>query len=693
MSSRTLPGFGLEGFAPYGEDGYNTWLDENLKRLSATGAQMRVLSRTTSLPGSPTQGNIYIIPPGDTNGNKVAVYDAGAWAIYTPQAGWRTWVADEAGFAFWNGTAWLADNPGSTAPTHYFTTRAALAATTFTTPPDSVVVGSDGAGAGPFGYRKALTEPTHGGKTQSADGTWYELLTPQVTEALAGSTAAMNAFVGEMLTRPPSYGRIVNPAGGLRISDFATTTSPSIDQLAVLQAAVAKLNTGSAYNVLDLEGRTLSISDTLVIDDNQGLFAKPKIICNGALAPMSTFPGGKPLIEFRRSGGGTLQQWELDHIFFKCGGSPTNVQAGIDAAVLAGDATGRSAKGWASAVLIVPTYNTMRFTHCHVTDPCGLPNPIVAADGYGYGIKTLVAGGNTRIEFCDIRKSSEAAVTPSSRTMIGIWLAPDSNDGKIIGNRITYARTALRGNINSFTIIANHFWQGPTGTGPFTDYTETFLIGGRSHNLVIGNYIDNGKFILQEGLDSAPEFSDDFMGYGQWIGNIFTVAENASTYSFMVLRPKGAARKVRDMVVMGNQFRSLGGVNETVQKPFAVDTSLGGNIDTSYSVGNCIKDNNFRVKVVPQETEIERHITLGGGITSWALDFTGFTPFGLRMENPKSAPGIRYNSDPGTDPAWRYIRVSAYTGTLRITPAAGGHAVLTMTCNTGSTYDSALGSF
>lgn len=75
------------------------------------------------------------------------------------------------------------------------------------------------------------------------------------------------------------------------------------------------------------------------------------------------------------------------------------------------------------------------------------------------------------------------------------------------------------------------------------------------------------------------------------------------------------------------------------------------------------------------------------------LDFTGFTPFGLRMENPRSGPGIRYNAAPSSDVKWSYERTGNYTGTLRITPAGAGHAVLVMTCNSGSIYDTPLSGF
>ncbi len=333
--------------------------------------------------------------------------------------------------------------------------------------------------------------------------------------------------------------------------------------------------------------------------------------------------------------------------------------------------------------------------HCHVVEPAGDPAGSGSAI-FGYGIRLDEIGGNLRVEFCDFRCNSESGVTPSSRTMISIWVAPGTNDGKIVGNRSMYARTAFRGNVGSFTFVANHFWQGSTGTGPFSDYTENFLLGGRSHNIIVGNYIDNGRTVLQEGLDMGSEFSDEYMGYGQWIGNIFTVADNDQNYSFFMVKPKGANRKVLNLIIMGNQFRSLGTVNETIRKPFAVDTSLGGSIDLSFSQDNKIINNYWRTKVIPQETEIERHINRpGGGTTSFGVDLTGFTPFGLYCRHVKSC-GIMYNgADPGTDTAtYRFHRNDAnYGGTLRVVPAAAGSAVLTLTCNSTSIFDTPIGSF
>lgn len=101
---RTLPGLGLTGFWNLGS-AYKTGMDQNLLDLS-TLSQLRVISRVTALPGSPTDGDIYIVPSGG-DANKVAVRDNGAWAYYVPAEGYFAYVEDEDVFVFWTGTAWV----------------------------------------------------------------------------------------------------------------------------------------------------------------------------------------------------------------------------------------------------------------------------------------------------------------------------------------------------------------------------------------------------------------------------------------------------------------------------------------------------------------------------------------------------------------------------------------------------------
>ncbi len=101
---RALPGLSLWGFWNLGS-GYKTQMDQNWLTLSAL-SQLRVLSRVTALPGSPTDGQIYIVPSGG-DANKVAVRDNGAWSYLVPAEGYFAYVVDEDVFVWWNGAAWV----------------------------------------------------------------------------------------------------------------------------------------------------------------------------------------------------------------------------------------------------------------------------------------------------------------------------------------------------------------------------------------------------------------------------------------------------------------------------------------------------------------------------------------------------------------------------------------------------------
>lgn len=105
MASRTLPGLGLNGFWVLHEDNWNTGMDANLLLLSSL-TQLSVKSRVTVLPGSPTNGDIYIVPSGG-NANKIAIRDNSLWTYITPLEGWRAWVQDEDLIVSYSGSAWI----------------------------------------------------------------------------------------------------------------------------------------------------------------------------------------------------------------------------------------------------------------------------------------------------------------------------------------------------------------------------------------------------------------------------------------------------------------------------------------------------------------------------------------------------------------------------------------------------------
>jgi hypothetical protein len=85
--------------------------NEALRSLDAI-VQLSVLDKDLAAPpGSPAEGDAYIVaaaPTGAWTGQagKVAAWQDGAWAFYTPREGWLAWVADENTIYAYDGSAW-----------------------------------------------------------------------------------------------------------------------------------------------------------------------------------------------------------------------------------------------------------------------------------------------------------------------------------------------------------------------------------------------------------------------------------------------------------------------------------------------------------------------------------------------------------------------------------------------------------
>ena len=103
---RALPGLGLRAYWTPGSSGWADEHDPDIRAVSVL-CQCAALSRTTALPGSPTDGDIYIVRVGDANANDIAARDNGAWVYFTPKVGFIAWVVNDAEFVMWNGTAWV----------------------------------------------------------------------------------------------------------------------------------------------------------------------------------------------------------------------------------------------------------------------------------------------------------------------------------------------------------------------------------------------------------------------------------------------------------------------------------------------------------------------------------------------------------------------------------------------------------
>lgn len=118
------PNLGLNYGWTLGENGWNTGMDANIKRLGAL-LHLSVASRAlTTPPATPAEGDRYLIPAaatGDWAGKtgQIALWIGAAWAYYIPAIGWRCWVEDEAALLVYTAGAWtaaVASSGGGSAP-------------------------------------------------------------------------------------------------------------------------------------------------------------------------------------------------------------------------------------------------------------------------------------------------------------------------------------------------------------------------------------------------------------------------------------------------------------------------------------------------------------------------------------------------------------------------------------------------
>ncbi|MEM9043524.1 MAG: DUF2793 domain-containing protein [Pseudomonadota bacterium] len=82
-------------------------------------AHFSVISRSTvAEPGSPSEGDLYIVPASATGANwagqdgDLAFFINAAWEFMTPFEGWRFWVNDENLKTIFDGTSWITESSG-----------------------------------------------------------------------------------------------------------------------------------------------------------------------------------------------------------------------------------------------------------------------------------------------------------------------------------------------------------------------------------------------------------------------------------------------------------------------------------------------------------------------------------------------------------------------------------------------------
>ena len=267
-------------------------------------------------------------------------------------------------------------------------------------------------------------------------------------------------------------------------------------------------------------------------------------------------------------------------------------------------------QGAASGILLAPDGNTFHVKDCHITKP-----RFRGITSIGIGCQDL------QVDRCHFT-SDEQQTPATDRVSVGFNV--NANDAKIRDNRFQRLGTTMVLHGNGHLIVGNHWFQGDNVTdGPRVAglvFTETNV-----KSVVTGNYIDNCFIEWTNEHDATPAYADEFSFGGLTVtGNIFTVNDAASWFSWFVVKPFGPGHFLQGLSVTGNTFKSLNGTTARIDR---VDSSIAGldfsrtrNVEFSGNTFNGIGQNTIN----PVTLEFNQT----GASANWVLDVGGYLPFG-----------------------------------------------------------------
>lgn len=269
-------------------------------------------------------------------------------------------------------------------------------------------------------------------------------------------------------------------------------------------------------------------------------------------------------------------------------------------------------EGVASGILLAPSGETFHLKDCFVTKPKNR-----GVTSHGTGCQDL------QIDRCHFT-SDEQSVAATAR--VSLALNVNANDAKIRDNRFQRFGTTMVLKGNGHLIVGNHWFQGDNVTdGPRVAglvFTEANV-----KSVVTGNYIDNCFIEWTNEHDATPDFASEFSFGGLAVtGNIFTVNDAASWFSWIVVKPYGSGHFIQGLSVTGNAFKSLNGTTDRVER---VDSSIAGLVFGS--MRNVVFDGNtFNGIGQVTQNPVTLQFDQGGVATNWDVGFGGYLPFGGR---------------------------------------------------------------
>lgn len=267
-------------------------------------------------------------------------------------------------------------------------------------------------------------------------------------------------------------------------------------------------------------------------------------------------------------------------------------------------------QGVASGILLAPSGETFHLKDSFVTKPKDR-----GVTSHGTGCQDL------QIDRCHF-VSDEQSVAATAR--VSLALNVNANDAKIRDSRFQRFGTTMVLHGNGHLIVGNHWFQGDNVTdGPRVAglvFTEPNV-----KSVVTGNYIDNSFIEWTNEHDATPDFAAGYSFGGLTVtGNIFTVNDAASWFSWIVIKPYGTGHFLHGLSVTGNTFKSLNGTTDSVER---VDTSIA---DLVYgSVRNVVFDGNtFNGIGQVTQNPVTLQVDQASELADWQVSLAGYLPFG-----------------------------------------------------------------
>ena len=275
-------------------------------------------------------------------------------------------------------------------------------------------------------------------------------------------------------------------------------------------------------------------------------------------------------------------------------------------------------QGVASGILLAPSGETFHLKDSFVTKPRdrGLTS-------HGTGCQDL------QVDRCHFT-SDEQAMPAHAR--VSRALNVNANDAKIRDSRFQRFGTTMVLHGNGHLIVGNHWFQGD-GVTDGARAAGLVFTEPNVKSVVTGNYIDNCFVEWTNEHDAAPDFSSEYSFGGLSLtGNVFTVNDAASWFSWIVVKPFGTGHFLHGLSVTGNVFKSLNGTTDRVEK---VDASISPLANGS--LRNIVFDGNT-FNGVGQVTQNPVTLVFDQATesTTWAVDAGPWLPFGGRARTAVS---------------------------------------------------------